>query len=75
MSGVGNPKGVGGYIKRLIPQGFHSRPETAKLIGVHVQTLIRWENNGTIKPDAFMETGKQSMPLYLDATIEKHRKE
>lgn len=75
MSGVGNPKGVGGFIRGLIPEGFYSRTQAAALMNVHYQTLIRWENDGKIVPDAYMETGKQTMPLFTMSTINQHKKE
>jgi DNA-binding XRE family transcriptional regulator len=73
MAGKGNPKGVGGFLKQLVPEPYVTRREAAAMLGLTYSTFYRKEHQGEFKPDAYMESvsGKQDIALYLRAHIKE----
>lgn len=59
------------YKKREVPSGnYHTRRRAAERVGRSVDTLKRWQRDGTFVPTRSMKVGELTVWLYSDADIE-----
>jgi len=70
---VPSNKPVGNGIQAIVPEGYHTRTEAARLTERDRDTLRRWHKTGTFPATHFVQAGKLKVWLYSDEDIEKLR--
>jgi DNA-binding transcriptional MerR regulator len=65
---------LGNTIKNVAPKGYYTRKQAADEIDRTVETLRRWQQDGTFVPTHYMQCGQLQVNLYSTNDIKTLRK-
>lgn len=76
MTAATPEKRRGATINNLVPDGYHTVSEAAKLVGKSQDTLVRWRKSDppVFMPEHYMMAGSTIVYLYSEEDIETLKK-